>query len=378
MVKERKGRDGITQLKDGRWQGRVTVGYRDGKQVRKPVYGRTYDECEGRLIALKHNVRLGIPPADDRVTVKQYIEDWLRDTAKPSVRPRTYESYAHILQAHVIPTLGKITLTKLTPQHVRSLMNAKTGAGLSARTVTYIRAVLRIVLGQAMLDGAVARNVAALTRAPKQERHEVQPLTLAEVKTFLGASRGDRDEALFLSAAALGMRKGELLGLRWQDVDLDSGTLTVRYQAQRIGGKKVLVPPKTDKSRRMIALPALVVDGLRRHRVRQLEERLIAGSRWHDLDLVFPSTIGTIADSANVTHAFHDALLRAGLPRMRFHDLRHTAASLMLAQDVNPKVMQEVLGHSQFSMTMDLYSHLMPAAKKDAADRMDALLTGTE
>jgi integrase len=139
----------------------------------------------------------------------------------------------------------------------------------------------------------------------------------------------------------------------------------------------VLVQPKTDKSRRTVALPALVVDALRRHRVHQLEERLLAGSRWHDLDLVFPSTIGTIADSANVIHAFHDALKRAELRTMRFHDLRHTAASLMLAQDVNPKVMQEVLGHSRFSMTMDLYSHLMPAAKKDVVARMDTLLTGT-
>jgi integrase len=378
MAAQRKGRDGITQLGDGRWQGRVTVGYKDGKQVRKPVYGKTYEECRGRLITLQHDLQRGIPPADDRVTVKQYLEGWLRDAAKPSVRPRTYESYAHIVNAHIIPTLGRITLTKLTPQHVRSLMNAKAEAGLSPRTVTYIRAVLRIALSQAVLDGAVERNAAALTKPPKQERHEVQPLTLPELKTFLGVTRGDRDEALFLAAAALGMRKGELLGLRWQDVDLDAGTLTVRLQAQRIGGQKVLVPPKTKKSRRTVALPAVVGDALRRHRVRQLEERLIAGSRWVDLDLVFPSTIGTIAESPNVTYVFHEALRRAGLPRMRFHDLRHTAASLMLAQDVNPKVMQEVLGHSQLSMTMDLYSHLMPAAKKDAADRMDALLTGTE
>ena len=307
----------------------------------------------------------------------QNFPDTTFDSAKPTVRPRTYESYHHIVNAHITPTLGKTSLTKLAPSQVRNLLNTKTAAGLSPRTVQYIRAVLRLALGQALRDGDVPRNVCDAVKAPKRERHEVQPLTLAQAKTFLAKITEHRDEALFMTAAVIGLRKGELLGLRWQDIDLDAGTLTVKMQAQRITGEKVLVPPKTDKSRRSIDLPAFVVAALRRHRTRQLEERLPAGSRWHEQGLVFPSTIGTIADSANVTHAFHSALERAELPRQRFHDLRHLAASLMLAQDVNPKVMQEILGHSQLSMTMDLYSHLMPAAKKDVAARMDILLAGS-
>ncbi len=378
MAKERKGRDGITQLADARWQARVTVGYKDGKQVRKAVYGKTYVECKTKLVELQGNQHKGIAPMNDRITVKQFLTDWLEDSVKPSVRPRTHESYTQIVAAHIVPVLGKTALTKLTPAQVQALMNAKTKEGLSVRTVTYIRAILRRALNQAVKWGMAPRNVAALTEPPKREYHEVQPLTLAEAKTFLTSITGTRHEALFLTATVLGLRKGELLGLRWQDVDTDKAVLTVRTQAQRISDVPQLVEPKTHKSRRTVALPALVVDALKRHRIRQLEERLVAGSRWHDMSLVFPSTIGTIADSANVTHAFHDALQRAELPRQRFHDLRHLAASLMLAQDVNPKVMQEILGHSQMSMTMDLYSHLMPSAKKDVAARMDALLTGTD
>lgn len=369
----------IYKRDDGRWEAKVNLGYVDGKRKRKSIYGETRAEVAAAMLKVQRDVQQGMAPTvSDRLTVKQFLEQWLADSVKPSVRPRTYDSYHHIVTAHIVPTLGRTPLTKLTPQEVQSLLNQKGKEDLSPRTVAYIRAVLRIALNRAMKWGMVSRNVAALATAPKQVHHEVQPLTVAEVKTLIKAIQGDRDEALFLMAAVCGLRKGELLGLRWQDVDMDGGTLTVRYQAQRIEGKKQLVEPKTDKGRRTVGIPVLVLDALRRHRIRQLEERLVAGHYWHDLGMVFPSTIGTIADSANVTHAFHDALQRAELPRQRFHDLRHLAASLMLAQDVNPKVMQEVLGHSSFDVTMDLYSHLMPAAKKDVAARMDALLTGTE
>lgn len=379
MAKRGQNEGSIYKRDDGRWEAKVNLGYVDGKRKRKSIYGETRAEVAAAMLKVQRDVQQGMAPTvSDRLTVKQFLEQWLADSVKPSVRPRTYDSYHHIVTAHIVPTLGRTALTKVTPQEVQSLLNQKGKEDLSPRTVAYIRAVLRIALNRAMRWGMVSRNVAALATAPKQVRHEVQPLTVAEVKTLIKAISGDRDEALFLMAAVCGLRKGELLGLRWRDVDIDGGTLTVRYQAQRIEGKKQLVEPKTEKGRRTVGIPMLVIEALKRHRIRQLEERLVAGSHWHDLGLVFPSTIGTIADSANVTHAFHKALEDAGLPRQRFHDLRHLAASLMLAQDVNPKVMQEVLGHSQMAVTMDLYSHLMPAAKKDVAARMDALLTGTE
>jgi integrase len=377
--KRGKGEGSIYKREDGRWCAQVNCGYENGKRKRKYIYGDTRVEVASQMVKVLGDRERGIEPVrDERLTVARFLTDWLETTVKPSVRPRTFDSYQQTVNDHIIPALGRTPLVKLTPPQVQALLNVKATSGLSPRSVAYIRAVLRIALNRAMKWGMVPRNAAALATAPKQKRHEVQPLSVAELKTLMGAISGNRHEALFLMAALCGLRKGELLGLRWQDVDIEEGTLTVRYQAQRINGTKQLVPPKTDASRRTVGIPALVIEALRRHRIAQLEGRLLAGIRWVDLGLVFPSTIGTIADSANVTHAFHDALRRAELPRQRFHDLRHLAASLMLAGNVNPKVMQQVMGHSSFDVTMDLYSHLMPAAKVDAANRIDTLLTGTD
>lgn len=209
------------------------------------------------------------------------------------------------------------------------------------------------------------------------------PLSVEQVKTFLAAVRGDRHEALFIVATALGLRKGEVLGLRWEDVDLDAATLTVRYQLQRVAGRLALVPPKTARSRRTVNLPAIVVDALTRHRDRQRWERQRAGDDWQTdggfpalgaSGLVFTTPLGTPLDSANITHAFHDALQRAELPRMRFHDLRHGAASLMFSQGEDARTIMAVLGHSQISTTMDLYTHIMPPTMRDVARRIDILL----
>jgi integrase len=368
----------IYKRPDGRWCGQVDLGWQDGKRQRKYLYGKTRADVAGRIAAALADLQRGIAPSrNERLTVQQFLESWLADTVRPSVRPRTFDSYRQTVRDHILPTLGKVPLVKLTPAQVQALLSEKSGP-LSPRSVAYIRAVLRIALNLAVEWGMVPRNAAALAKPPKQERHPIQPMAVEQLRVFMGAVAGDRNECLYLTAALCGLRKGELMGLKWSDVDMEQGTLTVRLQAQRINGAMELVPPKTDTSRRTVNIPVLVVDAMKRHRVRQLEERLASGPYWTDIGLVFPSTIGTIADSANITHAFHDALLRAGLPRQRFHDLRHLAASLMLAGDVNPKVMQEVLGHSAFDVTMDLYSHLMPAAKKDAAKKIDDLLTGTD
>jgi len=187
--------------------------------------------------------------------------------------------------------------------------------------------------------------------------------------------RGHRLEALYTIAITVGLRQGEALGLRWQDVDLDAGSLRVRHSLQRIEGRLQLVEPKTERSRRTVSLPGVVVSALREHRVRQLQERLLAGSRWQESDYVFTSTIGTPLDGVTVTHRFQETLRRLGMPHQRFHDLRHACASLLLAQGVSPRVVMETLGHSQISVTMNVYAHVIPALQRDAADRMDALLT---
>jgi integrase len=213
---------------------------------------------------------------------------------------------------------------------------------------------------------------------PRVRRPEIHPLTPEQARTFLDAARGDRLEALYSVALAIGLRQGEALGLRWEHIDLDGGELRVRVALQRIAGKLQLVEPKTRQSRRTIPLPQVAVNALRAHRVSQLEERLLAGDRWVDTGLVFCTPKGTPLDARNVTRRFQKLLKQTDLPHQRFHDLRHTCATLLLVQGVPPRVVMEILGHSQISLTMDTYTHVVPALKREAANRMDALLGTAE
>jgi integrase len=205
-------------------------------------------------------------------------------------------------------------------------------------------------------------------------KKEIKPLNPEEAQSFLKVVKGDRLEALYSVALAVRLRRGEALALRWEeDVDLDKGTITVRNSLQRIDGKLVLVEPKSERGRRTIALPDFAVKALRQHRARQTEERLLAGKRWQQTGYVFTTTIGTAMDGISVTRRFQRILKNAGLPRQRFHDLRHAAASLLLAQGVNPRVVMEILGHSQISLTLNTYSHVIPSLQRDATRRMDGL-----
>lgn len=371
-----KGEGSITKLADGRWQARIDLGYVNGRRKRKAFYGKTRREVVEKLKKALADHQQGTLALDERQTVGQFLTHWLENVARPSVRPRTYASYAQLIRVHILPHLGRVPLARLTAQQVQAFLNARHGAGLSARTVQYLHAILRRALGQAEKWGLVARNVARLATPPRVERRVPRPLTVEEARRLLDAVRGDRLEALYTVALSLGLRQGEALGLRWQDVDLEQGLLTVRYQLQRIDGKLVLTEPKTVRSRRTIQLPAIALEALRAHKVRQLEERLKAGPAWQgwDHDLVFTTTIGTPLEARSIVRHFHKLLQKAGLPRMPFHNLRHTAASLLLAQGLDIRVVQQVLGHSQIALTANLYAHVMPVLLKEAAARMDALL----
>jgi integrase len=198
----------------------------------------------------------------------------------------------------------------------------------------------------------------------------------AQARRFIELIADTRDEAMYLTALAVGLRQGELLGLSWRDIDLEASTLIVRNALQRVDGRMALVEPKSLTSRRTVVLPALVVGSLRRHRRRQMEERLVAGTRYgvDDWDLIFRTRIGSPMDGPTVNKRFQELLARNDLPRQRFHDLRHACASLLLAQGVAPRVVMETLGHSQISLTMNTYSHVIPALGRAAADRMDDIL----
>jgi integrase len=378
MAKRGNQEGSIHKRSDGRWVGVLHLGYIDGKRQRKYIYGKTQRDVQAQLTAARAAQQQGQRPTSGRLTVAQYLSRWLTDSVQPSVRPRTYASYAQLVRLHLAPGLGRTQLAQLQPHDVQTFMNRKLASGLSPRTVQYLHAILRRALGQALKWGLVHRNVAKLVDPPRVRRPEIHPLTPEQARAFLDAARGDRLEALYSVALAIGLRQGEALGLRWEHIDLDGGELRVRVALQRIAGKLQLVEPKTRQSRRTIPLPQVAVNALRAHRVSQLEERLLAGDRWVDTGLVFCTPKGTPLDARNVTRRFQKLLKQTDLPHQRFHDLRHTCATLLLVQGVPPRVVMEILGHSQISLTMDTYTHVVPALKREAASRMDALLGAKE
>jgi|SRR5579875_1276559 len=358
-----------------RWVAQATY-WQDGQRKRLWKTARTRAEAVQILRQALAQLDRGVPPPPERETVARFLERWLEDVVRPTVRPKTYASYRQLVRLYLLPGLGSLRLAQLTPADVQRFLNAQLARGLAPRTVAYLHAILRRALGQAEKWGLVARNVARLVTPPHVQRTEVQPLTVAQVRRLLATAQDDRLAALYILAVSLGLRQGELLGLRWQDVDLERGTLSVQYQLQRVDGRLQLIAPKTARSRRTLELPAPVVAALRAHQRRQHAERLAAGPAWQESGLVFTSAHGTPLDPRNVVRHFHGLLAQAGLPPKRFHDLRHTAASLLLAEGVDIRVVQQILGHSQIALTANLYAHVMPVLLKDAARKMEATLWG--
>lgn len=375
------GEGSIYRRADGRWCASYVIGRGpDGRLKRGYIYGETRAEVAAELTKVLAKKIDGLPVGGSRQTVAEFLDAWLQDVAKPSVRPRTYDCYSDIVERHIKPALGGVRLSKLSPQHLQKLYREKQEAGLT-RTVRLCHAVLHRALGQAAKWGLVPRNVADLVDAPKVPKKEFTPLSPEEAQRFLAAAEGDRFYALYVLAVVCGLRQAELLALRWGDLNLEEGTLQVRHQLQwrkRKDGEEgpawVLTEPKSAKSRRVVTLPAVAVAALKKHKVRQMEERLRLGEVWQEHGLVFPSEIGTPMQPSNlIRRSFHPLLEKAGLPRIRFHDLRHTCATVLLAQGVHPKLVQEQLGHSQISLTLDTYSHVMPDMKREVAAKMDAL-----
>jgi len=367
----RRGRgDGsIFQRKDGKWVAQISLGPGAGRET---CYGKSRGEVREWLTAKLREQQLGLSRSRQRLTTGQALAQWLEQVAKPRVRPSTFERYRGLVEQHLIPTIGSVPLEKLTPRHVQTMLNAKAAGGMKPRGVHHLRAVLRTALNQAVRWGDVPRNVAALTDPPRVEEKPVAVLDAQEAGKLLRAAAGDRLEALYAVALAHGLRQGEALGLRWQDVDLEARQLHVRNGLQRVDGKLQLIPPKTARSRRTVTMPAALVATLREHRVRQLKEQLRI-----DGGFVFAHPDGSPLDGTVVTHQFQRLLKRAGLPRLRFHDLRHSCASLLLAQGISARVVMETLGHSTITTTMNIYGHVMPSLRQEAADAMDRVMGGS-
>lgn len=370
-----KGEGSITQLSDGRWQARLSY-WDGGRRKWKAYYGRTRTEARQKLTAALAALQQGQRPVSERQTVGQFLERWLRDVAQPSLRPRTFTRYRELVQLHTIPALGRRPLARLSPEDLQALYRRKLEEGLAPRTVGHLHRVLHRALQDALRWGLVARNVCAAVRPPKVPTRELRVLGPEDARRLLAAAAGDPFEALYVLALTAGLRQGELLGLKWADVDLDAGRLQVRRTLQRVRfGGWIEAEPKSRTSRRSVVLTPLAVEALRRHRARQLAQRLQAGQAWEDHDLVFTNALGRPIEPQNLLRRSYWPLLeRAGLPRMRFHDLRHSAATLLLAQGVHPKVVQEMLGHASISLTLDTYSHVLPNLQVEAAERMQQLL----
>ena len=368
-----RGEGSITKRSDGRWMAQADLGWQDGKRRRKTFYGRTKREVQEKLRDALHRKEHRLPPVPEQETVGAFLRRWL-DSRQSRVRRRTLERYEQVVRAHLLPSLGRIRLSKLTPQAVVACLRRVEANG-SAYTARGAREILRTALNQAVRWELVSRNVAALTDAPRHRPRQIEPLTPEQAATLLAAVADHRLEALITVAVGLGLRQGEALGLRWEDVDFDAGVLSVRQTLERGGREPRFGEPKTARSRRTITMPGIVAAALRRHRTRQLKERLVVGARWRDSGLVFTTTIGTAMDKSGLHKAFKGILHGAELPDIRYHDLRHTAATLLLAQGVDPRTIMETLGHSQISLTLNTYAHVMPALQREAAAKMDEILS---
>jgi integrase len=375
MAKRRaQGEGAIYQREsDGYWCTTITIGVIDGKRTRKTIYGKTRKEVVEKLKVIQAQQQQGVNIAAERMTIKQYLEYWLEEQIKPHRRPRTYRSYADTVRLHIVPKIGHVQLDKLNAAQVQAMINDLTKR-CGARTTQYARAVLQRALNRAVKWDLVPRNVVQSTDPPRSEPRDIAPLSEAQARQLLDAVRGHRLEVLYRVALSLGLRRGEVLALRWDDVDFEQCTLRISGSLQREEGSLERTVPKSAASARTLALPPVLAEALQAHLQYQHEEQLVRGAEWRDHGLVFPSNIGTPMEPSNLNRQFKSVLKRMGLPTtIRFHDLRHSCATFLIAQGVHPRVVMEILGHSQISLTMNTYSHVLPETQREATKKVDAL-----
>jgi integrase len=333
----------FTHRKDGRWVTTLTI---DGK--RTYLYGKTKQELQEKLRKMKRRTQ----------TVEQFLASWL-DTIASGCKPKTYESYEYITRYHLIPNIGKVRMDRLSPHDVQQLIALLQDRNLSPRTIHYAASVLSRALNWAVKWGDADQNVVQMVRLPRYDSRMVEPLTFEQAKQLLDTIQGHRLEALYRLAVSLGLRRGEIIALTWDDVDLHKRTLTIKQS-------------KTQAGRRTLPLPPVLLDALKQHHARQAQER--EHPDWQEHNLVFPSERGTPLSPRNLVRHFKALLQRSGLPDIRFHDLRHTTATFLIAQGVNIHVVKQVLGHSRISVTSDFYGHLIPGVQEDALLGVEQML----
>jgi integrase len=388
MSKRGQNEGSIFEERPGRWVASISLGHevKDGKRrrIRKKFTATSRREVQKKLTAALRDQQTGGAVPIQKNTLGAYLNTWVETLASKGRKASTIANYRWAIKQQIAPDLGTIPLTRLTQRRLNEFMAGKIDAGLAPSSVRYCHAVIQSALTRAEKDGLVGRNVAELADPPGAGPSKVDPLTPEQARCFLAAVTGNRLEALYSVALAVGLRRGEALGLGWREVDLVNGTLTVRANLQRI--RKSAPKPGEKKSRlvlsadtkgrkfRLIPLPKFAVEALQRHRENQERERQFAGETWKESGLVFTTRIGTPIEPRNAVRHFHAVLKTIKLPHHRFHDLRHTAASLLLAQGATLHEVKEILGHSQISLTANLYGHAYTSVLRESVDRVVALL----
>jgi integrase len=379
-VKRGHGRGFMKERSKGVWRICVSLGRdpKSGKYLQSWATVRgTKKDAEQKLTELQHQADTGLLIRPGKIHLKEYLERWLRDYVFLNLSPRTAEGYEHICQHHLIPSLGNITLNGLKPEHLQHYYSEKQSSGLSAQTVRHHHTCFHKALQTAVEWGLVARNTADAVSPPRAQSREMKVWSEDEMATFLEAARQTPYFALFHTALFTGMRRSELLSLRWCDLDLLQCQLSVTRSLHVLkGGKIVIRQPKTAKGRRLIALSPLTASVLREHHEKQALERVVLGKPLAGEDLVFCDLEGKPLLPNSVTHAWIKLVRRTGLKPIRLHDARHSHASLMLKQGTHPKIVQERLGHASIQVTLDTYSHVAPGLQEAAAARFDQAFTG--
>lgn len=367
------GEGSICQRKsDGRWLASVVIGRNQhGKMLRKVVYGWTKGEVQKKLAKLIPQQQAGTLGNCDRVTVGEYLDRWLENDVRPNKRASTYASYHQIARLHIKPFIGGIQLSKLAPANVKGLYGTLEREGRGARLRQMAHTVLHRALKVAVKSEVISRNPCDAAERPQAQKRDITPLDNSQAQILLKAIENHRLNALFLLAIDSGLRQGELNGLKWEDVDLVGGVVFVRRTIVQVKEEFIINPPKTAKGKRRVEICAMTVEALRHHKARMMQEgRLAAG--W-----VFVSQTGKFLRRNSVRKSLLAILKGAGLPVIRFHDLRHTCATLLMAGGTHIKVVQERLGHSQIAITLDTYSHVLPTMQREAANTMQGILKAT-
>lgn len=375
---------GTVTKKRNRWYIVVDIG-RDAQtgRRRQKWHGSwsSKREAQAALPAIVGSIHAGTYVEPAHATVAEFLLDEWLPAARTSLKPSTVELYRTLLSAYVNPRIGGLKLQTLNPAHLNRLYGEllesgrRGGTPLGAETTAKVHRLLHRALRDAVAWGRIARNPAGVARPPRAQRTQPATWDAAQLSRFLVSTTGDALNALWVLLATTGMRRGEALGLRWQDVDLDAARLSVRQTLAYVGTTATLSEPKTNSSRRLISIPDTTTQALRSHRAGQAEVRLLAGSAYaEELDLVFAHPDGSPLNPATVSRTFDRLVREADLPRITLHSLRHSWATLALLEGIPTKVVSEILGHSSTRVTEDVYQHVSPGMQADATSRVDRLL----